>query len=130
MRCTVGFVILPLVLVVSMLVTLPVHARLYTNQADIKVENSATSDGIIQFKFTPKGGRSEEIVVSLEAGWDEERVARQIEVVFGRTIGANYKVSWNNKRKVTITKRGGKKRFFLGLSRCTSKGVTVGVDYD
>ncbi len=116
--------------VILALVGGPAHARAYTNQADVKVGNAATSDGYIIFKFAPKGGNFEEISVAVEGGWSERRIAQEIQVAFNGHIGANYKVTWNNKRKVTVTKRNNKKRFYLSRSKSTANGVTVTIDYD
>ncbi len=105
-------------------------AGVFTNQADIKVENAATSDGAIIFRFSPRGGRTEEITVPVRDGWGEGRIAREIQATLNGKIGSNYRVHWNGARKVTITKRGGKKRFFLSRRGITANGVTIRIDYD
>ncbi|HEX9736929.1 MAG TPA: hypothetical protein VGG06_33605 [Thermoanaerobaculia bacterium] len=104
--------------------------RLYTNQADIKVVNAPTSDGTIVFDFEPDGGIPQRITVQVQKHWPEGSVAREIERVFNEEVGANYKVTWNNKRKVTITKRSRKRKFLLGNVEYSAKGVTVKIDYD
>ena len=107
-----------------------VYAGIYTNQADIKVVNAPTSDGVLKFVFEPKGGTPQAIYVEVGKRWSEKTVAREIERVFNQEVGANCKVSWNSKRKVEITKRHRKTRFYLGFVESTATGVTVRIDYD
>lgn len=119
--------LIPCAILALTLVTFPVEAGPYSNNASVKVKNAATSDGTISFGFSPKPGSSETINVYVEDGWSERRIAQEIQEVFNSALGANYRVTWNGKRTVSISKRKKKKKFHLSSRGSTATGVTVRV---
>lgn len=104
-------------------------AGAYTNQADIKVRSAATSEGVLVFKFQPKGGLAREIEIEVTSGLEERAIAHAIQVAFDKAVGLNYRVTWHNNDKLTI-KKGGKRRFHVSLVETSAHGVDIRIDYD
>jgi hypothetical protein len=59
----------------------------------VKVRNSATSDGVLTFNFTPQGGINQVIRINIRRGWNALRVAREIANKLRTAIPRQYRAT-------------------------------------
>jgi hypothetical protein len=94
------------------------------DQIKIIVDNKAKSDGEIRFAFTPAGGTTKEIRVTVAKGMKKGDICRDIAKELKVVVGESYKVDQYDDDKVKIEGKNGAK-FSLTVAGQTVSGISV-----
>jgi hypothetical protein len=100
----------------------------YSNKWRIEVSEGARSTGEIVFHLTPYGGETQVIVVPIERGTGENRVARTIRDTFRDSIDPGvYTVETDDGEDVLVKKRHQAGNFALTVVSSTVRSVRIRV---
>ncbi|MCP4656666.1 MAG: hypothetical protein GY856_14735 [bacterium] len=121
--------VLLLALALSAILGQSAQARDFTNQADIIVQGGPLHDGTLTFNYQMKDGIDIEIWVEVWSGSTREQVAERIRNALDHKLGANAEITWNGRRKVTVTTLRYAPRFALTWTG-GGTGVRLSIDYD
>lgn len=100
----------------------------YSNKWRLEVSEGANNEGVIRFRFTPKGGTSFEIPVNLKKGRGEDGVARDIRDTFKKSLDKSaYKVEVDDGEDVLVKVRKGPD-IAIEIAEQTVKGTRINLD--
>jgi hypothetical protein len=68
-----------------------------TSRAHIEVQNPSTSSGTITFRFTPKGGVAQNIIVEIKKGKKAKKIAKKIESRLDSKLPGSYSATYRSK---------------------------------
>lgn len=94
------------------------------DEVKIVVDNKAKSDGEIRFAFTPAGGTSQEVRVTVAKGMSKQDICRDIAKELKIAVGENYKVDQYDDDKVKVERKKDAK-FSLTLASQNVSGISV-----
>jgi hypothetical protein len=91
----------------------------------IVIEDKAKTDGEIRFDFTPAGGETKAIRVTVAKKMNRKEVTQDLEKELKVALGPDYKVDRYDpdKIKISVKKKGA--TFRLTLSALTANGLSV-----
>ena len=100
----------------------------YSNKWRLEVSEGANNDGVIRFRFTPKGGTAFEIPVNLKDGRGEDGCARDIRDTFKKSLDKKaYKVEVDDGEDVLVKVRKGPD-IAIEIVEQTVKGTRINLD--
>ncbi len=106
----------------------PAVAIHYSNKWRLQVSEGANNDGVMRFRFTPKGGTAFEVPVSIKDGRGEDGCARDIRDTFKKALDKDvYKVELDDGEDVLLKVRKGPP-VALELVESTVKGTRINFD--
>ena len=91
----------------------------------IIVDDKANTDGEIRFDFTPAGGETKQVRVTVAKKMKGNDVTKDIEKEFKIALGADYKVDRYDADKVQIEAKKKDATFRLTIAALTANGLTV-----
>jgi hypothetical protein len=91
----------------------------------IVVDDKASTDGEIRFDFTPAGGETKQVRVTVAKKMKAGDVTKDIEKELKIALGADYKVDRYDADKVQIEAKKKDMTFRLTLAALTANGLTV-----
>ena len=118
-----------LLLLVSLLLSLPAWADGPSNKWRIQLNHAAKVSGEVELAFTPEGAAATSLVVPIPAGTHENQAARlirdAIRARFGKSV---YKTELDDGEDVLLKVRGSTPKVELVVVRNTAEGLTVTLD--
>ena len=91
----------------------------------IVIEDKAKTDGEIRFDFTPMGGTTVAIRVTVAKKMDNKDVAKDLAKELTVALGADYKVDRYDADKIKISAKKKDATFQLTLAALTANGLSV-----
>ena len=101
----------------------------YSNKWRIEVSERARNDGILLFRFTPKGEDDFRIEVPIAEGISENSVAHQIRSTFRKHLPSDkFSVEVDDGEDVLVKRKNKSPVFDLDLLDDTVKGTRINLD--
>jgi len=101
----------------------------YSNKWRIEVSERARNDGILLFRFTPKGEDDFRIEVPIAEGISENSVAHQIRSTFRKHLSRDkFTVEVDDGEDVLVKRKRGSPVFDLDILEDTVKGTRINLD--
>ncbi len=91
----------------------------------IVLEDKAKTDGEIRFDFTPQGGATKAIRVTVAKKMSNKEVAKDLEKELKVALGADYKVDRYDPDKIKVEAKKKDGKFHLSLAALTATGLSV-----
>jgi len=93
-------------------------------QVKIIIDNKAKSNGEIRFNFTPVGGPSKEVRVTVISGMSKKDICRDVAKELTLAVGSNYEVDHYDDDKVKVEAKS-EAAFSLTLAAQTVSGISI-----
>jgi hypothetical protein len=91
----------------------------------ILFDDKATTDGEVRFEFTPQGGATKSIKVTIQKKMNRKDIARDVAKELGVAVGADFKVDRYDPDKIKISAKKKNEKFVLTISAMTANGLSV-----
>jgi len=91
----------------------------------IVLEDKAKTDGEIRFEFTPAGGETKAIRVTVAKKMNNKDVCEDLEKELKVALGPDFKVDRYDRDKIKISAKKKDGKFVLTISAVTANGLSV-----
>jgi hypothetical protein len=100
------------------------------NKWRLEFSGNAESDGRIVLAITPRDGTRREVVVAIERGTGENKVARTVMRALDEAVGDDYHVEVDDGEDVLIKRRRGRPVFNVTVVDNSVRGVRIDPDQE